>query len=477
MLKLLMGGQKPMEPPSEYIQEQMGELVDAVSSYDNSRSALGYSMFYYVNNMYGNNRFKLLAVDDVKPGRDTILSDKYPLGTGYYAVIRNDEKEGSVARKLIDWLLTDEGQAVAIKAGYIPLRHIEDIFPDTEIDPIYLGDYQKSNGTGGKAWKGWDAREELVKSGVKKPLSDVFYNGFNYIEFINTNIANKLQALDLYHTRYMNSDTFGAVLKRSFPGIPNDYPHYSFESGEPVLLIEFPDDNPYFSYGMKFRIRLTKDISPYGDGYNINVSYRSAGQIIPDVNLAKPVINIPKNKTVTDKINNEIQSWINNFGNSTETITQIEWRLNDAKRVVREWGLSDYTFLLEPKVGYWKNYISVSYSFSWEDGVIGGDGGPLLFSICFDLNTGERADIAEKLQGNIDFSKMDWIGTPYWQTANGQRGGVTMPEGYMPVRGSVVTNAIILGDYNEYISNNTMVIYVTEPNGRVLRCIFWDGDI
>ena len=381
MLKLLMEGKEPMEPPEEYIQEQMGDLVDAVSAYDNSRAALGYSMFYYVNNMYGNNRFKLLAVDGVKPVRDTITKDEYPMGTGYYAVIRENERAGSVARRLIGWLLTDEGQAVAIKAGYIPLRPIEGALPDTDIDPVYLGDYTNSSGTGGTVWKGWDAREELVTNGVKKPLSAVFYDGFNYIDYINTHIADELQAL---------------------------------------------------------------------------------GQLIPGVNLAKPVVSMPEAQDVEDRINDELQSWISGFRSDKEAIRQIEWRAKEVYERAEEGGWSDFNYIFEPYIGYWKNYITAFYSLSGDEGI--GGAGPLMFSICFDIDTGERVNLAEKLPDNIDFSKASWVVTPIRQTEGGQIGGEAVSGSLVPAPGSVITNAVMWG--------STMIIYVTEPDGGMLECFF-----
>jgi hypothetical protein len=138
LTKLLMNGKEPMHPPSEWLAASMGALVEVVSGYYNARDAIGYSMFYYVNNMYGNSRFKLLGADGVKPSRETIERGEYPLEDYYYAVMRKDAPADSPARKLVDWLLTDGGQTVAAQAGYIPLRPLENVFLDKAIDPVYL---------------------------------------------------------------------------------------------------------------------------------------------------------------------------------------------------------------------------------------------------------------------------------------------------------------------------------------------------
>ncbi|MEG2039422.1 MAG: substrate-binding domain-containing protein, partial [Oscillospiraceae bacterium] len=62
-LKLLMKDTKPMVPKTELVQGFMGSLIDGVASYDGSGGAMGYSVFYYANEMNSNPNLKLLAVD------------------------------------------------------------------------------------------------------------------------------------------------------------------------------------------------------------------------------------------------------------------------------------------------------------------------------------------------------------------------------------------------------------------------------
>jgi phosphate transport system substrate-binding protein len=69
---------------------------------------------------------RLLAVNGVLPTKETISSQEYPLTTAYYAVIKSNEPSDSPARKLLNWLLSDEGQSVADKAGYVPLRMLHE---------------------------------------------------------------------------------------------------------------------------------------------------------------------------------------------------------------------------------------------------------------------------------------------------------------------------------------------------------------
>ncbi|MBQ2860110.1 MAG: hypothetical protein IJE80_03000 [Peptococcaceae bacterium] len=63
----------------------------------------------------------MIAVDGVQPSDETIADGSYPLLNEYYVVIRADEPEDSPARLLRDWILSDEGSAAIVKAGYIPM--------------------------------------------------------------------------------------------------------------------------------------------------------------------------------------------------------------------------------------------------------------------------------------------------------------------------------------------------------------------
>lgn len=121
-LELVMKDKLPMKPPSEQIIAGMSGLIDAVAAYESAPDALGYSYYYFVVDMWGNDQVRLLKVDGVYPSPETIASKEYPVGTAYYAVIRSDEPEDSPARQVIEWLLSDEGQILAKETGYVPLQ-------------------------------------------------------------------------------------------------------------------------------------------------------------------------------------------------------------------------------------------------------------------------------------------------------------------------------------------------------------------
>lgn len=119
MKKLVMGDAKMMDAPLELKPEAMDMLVDSLAAYDNTDNALGYSVYYYVHNMYEVPGIKLLAVDGVAPTNDTIAAGQYPYLNPFYAVIRADEPADSPAHKLFDWLTGPEGAAAVAASGYV----------------------------------------------------------------------------------------------------------------------------------------------------------------------------------------------------------------------------------------------------------------------------------------------------------------------------------------------------------------------
>ena len=67
ILSLVMKGIKMKDPKTtEYI-ETMAGIIDVVSNYENGKTAIGYSYYYYATAMYGNDNMKFFAIDGVKP--------------------------------------------------------------------------------------------------------------------------------------------------------------------------------------------------------------------------------------------------------------------------------------------------------------------------------------------------------------------------------------------------------------------------
>ena len=121
-MKLLMKGEKPMDPPTDLRVGTMGGLIDSVAAFDGSGGAIGYSVYYYANLMHANPSLKLISVDGVEPSNESIEKAQYPLTNDFYVVIRKSEPADSPVRALRDWLLTDEGRAILEDENYVWAR-------------------------------------------------------------------------------------------------------------------------------------------------------------------------------------------------------------------------------------------------------------------------------------------------------------------------------------------------------------------
>ena len=120
--KLLIGDRELTltDPPTELKPGMMGALVDGLASYNNEGNAIGYSVYYYISEMYAKPGLKLIGVDGVQPEYDTIADNSYPLCNEFYVAIRADEPEDSPTRQLYNWICSEEGKQTLIEAGYVP---------------------------------------------------------------------------------------------------------------------------------------------------------------------------------------------------------------------------------------------------------------------------------------------------------------------------------------------------------------------
>ncbi len=121
MEKLVMSGLDMMDPPEGYAPGTMIGLLEAVREYDNRPAAIGYTVYYYANDMEMAQGLKILAIDGVKPSAESIQSGAYPFLNPYFLAMDRDEPEDSPTRILYDWLLGPEGQALAEREGYVPV--------------------------------------------------------------------------------------------------------------------------------------------------------------------------------------------------------------------------------------------------------------------------------------------------------------------------------------------------------------------
>ena len=123
--KLVMDGLEVMEPPTTWTANSMEGLLNAVREYDNSAAALGFTVYYYANNMEMAKGLKVLAVDGVSPSAEAIRAGEYPFLNPYFVAIAKDAPEDSPTRVLYDWVLGPGGQRLAAMEGYVPVTDVE----------------------------------------------------------------------------------------------------------------------------------------------------------------------------------------------------------------------------------------------------------------------------------------------------------------------------------------------------------------
>jgi phosphate transport system substrate-binding protein len=127
-LRQVMGTVPLASAPKEEVYDFMSGMYQAVANYKNYKNSLGYSFLFYINGMIAENEVKLLSVDGIAPTSENIAGDGYPFADNFYAVTaerepRTDEEKRRAANvnKLIEWILSPQGQFLVKATGYVPL--------------------------------------------------------------------------------------------------------------------------------------------------------------------------------------------------------------------------------------------------------------------------------------------------------------------------------------------------------------------
>jgi len=119
MRRLVMDGLEMMEPL--WASYGMESLVGQVAEYQNTGGSIGYTTYYFADEMYALPNVKFLMIDGVAPSEETIADGTYPYLNENNIVIRADAQKNSEVRKAVAWLLSDEGKALMESLNYIPV--------------------------------------------------------------------------------------------------------------------------------------------------------------------------------------------------------------------------------------------------------------------------------------------------------------------------------------------------------------------
>lgn len=118
-LEKFMGNIPIMEPPNENRVSGMGGIIEKTSDYKNYPNAIGYSFRFFATEMVQNGNIRLLEVNGILPSKATIADQSYPLSSEFYVITAGSQNPN--VPKLIDWILSEQGQALVEKTGYTPL--------------------------------------------------------------------------------------------------------------------------------------------------------------------------------------------------------------------------------------------------------------------------------------------------------------------------------------------------------------------
>lgn len=124
MMEAFMG-ELPLKKPQTYetVDAMMG-VIREVAQYADEKGAIGYSFRYFVEVLNQEENVKLLSVDGVYPTLETIEDGSYPLTVSVCLVTRKNESNPNV-QKMIDFILSDDGQELIRKTGYAGLHQEE----------------------------------------------------------------------------------------------------------------------------------------------------------------------------------------------------------------------------------------------------------------------------------------------------------------------------------------------------------------
>ena len=118
MLKRFMGDTPIMDAPTEMVNDLMAGIIEQVADYKSKTNSIGFSFRYYVEGIIKNPDIKMISIDGAAPTSENIRNGSYPILTPIYAVTYKENQNNNVD-KLLEWILSDEGQCIINETGYV----------------------------------------------------------------------------------------------------------------------------------------------------------------------------------------------------------------------------------------------------------------------------------------------------------------------------------------------------------------------
>ena len=122
MLKRFMGDTPIMDAPTEMVNDLMAGIIEQVADYKSKTNSIGFSFRYYVEGIIKNPDIKMISIDGAAPTSENIRNGSYTILTPIYAVTYKENQNSNV-NKLLEWILSDEGQYIINETGYVGIKN------------------------------------------------------------------------------------------------------------------------------------------------------------------------------------------------------------------------------------------------------------------------------------------------------------------------------------------------------------------
>lgn len=122
MLKRFMGDTPIADAPTEMVNDLMAGIIEQVADYKSKTNSIGFSFRYYVEGIIKNPDIKMISINGAAPTSENIRNGSYPILTSIYAVTYKENQNGNVD-KLLEWILSDEGQYIINETGYVGIKN------------------------------------------------------------------------------------------------------------------------------------------------------------------------------------------------------------------------------------------------------------------------------------------------------------------------------------------------------------------
>lgn len=120
MMEYFMGDVSLKEPMTYETVDAMSGVIQHVAQYANEDGAMGYTFRYFLEGLSQEKGVKMLSVDGVYPTIESVKDGSYPLSVPLVVVTRRDDENPNV-QKMVDFILSEDGQYIVEQTGYAPL--------------------------------------------------------------------------------------------------------------------------------------------------------------------------------------------------------------------------------------------------------------------------------------------------------------------------------------------------------------------